>query len=378
MSSCMSAQNHIHSLLSVVQNRAQQIGELQQKEQTAAQGISDTSRDLVDRSNQHMNAFVTAVQFSDRLAQRLDHLSAMLNRPGSNLEPLAAAQARSLSKDVTAVAQDVSQTMQVLLQIWREGTAIYASGTIAGSIEQSLETRRQTAQSIVSRFSEIRAALRSTFKDAEALPDMITAAKQNFKRLEDNSRAVAYSAMNSSLLASRSQEARHAMSTLSFEVRDTANTCLSAVKASQRELETVAQNASFGIQELMDTGTALEQAITQYEGEIAAGQQRLDQLDALRNGAVSVTSKLLEQVQDAIHCMQDVEHISQELNDMATLLEQVDNPAPPSQEVLSEIWTSYSMDDERDVHSALYPGMEPASGETGAASDGDDLDDVFF
>ena len=378
MSSCMSAQNHIHSLLSVVQNRAQQIGELQQKEQTAAQGISDTSRDLVDRSNQHMNAFVTAVQFSDRLAQRLDHLSAMLNRPGSNLEPLAAAQARSLSKDVTAVAQDVSQTMQVLLQIWREGTAIYASGTIAGSIEQSLETRRQTAQSIVSRFSEIRAALRSTFKDAEALPDMITAAKQNFKRLEDNSRAVAYSAMNSSLLASRSQEARHAMSTLSFEVRDTANKCLSAVKASQRELETVAQNASFGIQELMDTGTALEQAITQYEGEIAAGQKRLDQLDALRNGAVSVTSKLLEQVQDAIHCMQDVEHISQELNDMATLLEQVDNPAPPSQEVLSEIWTSYSMDDERDVHSALYPGMEPASGETGAASDGDDLDDVFF
>ena len=128
----------------------------------------------------------------------------------------------------------------------------------------------------------------------------------------------------------------------------------------------------------MDTGTALEQAITQYEGEIAAGQKRLDQLDALRNGAVSVTSKLLEQVQDAIHCMQDVEHISQELNDMATLLEQVDNPAPPSQEVLSEIWTSYSMDDERDVHSALYPGMEPASGETGAASDGDDLDDVFF
>lgn len=378
ISSCMSAQNHIYSLLPIVQNRAQQISELQQKEQTAAQGIADTSRDLVGRTNRHMNAFVTAVQFSDRLAQRIDHLAAMLNRPGSNLETLAAAQARSLSRDVTAVAQEVSQTMQVLLSIWREGTAIYASGTIADSIEQSLETRRQTAQSIVSRFSEIRVALRSTFKDAEALPDMIAAAKQNFKRLEDNSRAVAYSAMNSSLLASRSQKARHAMSTLSFEVRDTANKCLTAVKASQRELDSVAQNAAFGIQELMDTGTALEQAITQYEGEIATGQKRFDQLDALRNAAVSVTSRLLEQVQDAIHCMQDVEHISQELNDMATLLEQVDNKEPPSQEVLSEVWNSYSMDDERHVHSALYPGTEPASYSAVVSADDDDLDDVFF
>ncbi len=378
ISSCLTAQNQIASLLQVVQSRAQQICALHQKEQTAAEGIADTSRGLVDRSNQHMNAFVTAAQFSDRLAQRLDHLAAMLSRPGSNLETLAAAQARSLSKDVTAVAQEVSRTMQVLLLIWREGTAIYTGGTIAASIEQGLETRRLTAQSIVSRFAEIRAALRSTFKDAEVLPSMIAAAKENFKRLEDNSRAVAYSAMNSSLLASRSQEARHAMSTLSFEVRDSANKCLSAVKASQRELETVAQNAASGIQELMDTGTALEQAITQYEREIEVGQNRLDQLDSLRNGAVSVTSSLLEQVQDALQCMQDVEHISEELNNMATLLENMDTPEPPSDDVLSEIWQSYSMDDERDVHRALYPGMAPASSQAIEVSDSDDLDDVFF
>jgi hypothetical protein len=378
LASCTSAQDRLSQLLQVARQRAEQINALQQKERIAAEGITDTSRDLVSRTNQHMNVFVTAAQFSDRLAQRLDHLAAILNRKGCNLEALAAAQARSLSKDVTTVAQEVSDTMQALLQIWREGTAIYSGGTIADSIEQSLDTRRKTAQSIVSRFSEIRAALRSTFKDAEALPDMIAAAKDNFQRLEDNTRAVAYSAMNSSLLASRSNKARHAMSALSFEVRDTAHKCLAAVQASQRELQAVAHNSAFGIQELMDTGTSLEEAITLYEGEIENGQQRLTQLDALRSGAVSVTSKLLEQVEAAIQCMRDVERISDELSDMASLLDQTANTTAPPHEVLLEVWNSYSMDDERHVHEALYPGLAQVPGETADTSDGDDLDDVFF
>lgn len=379
LASCRDGLALVSRLMQIVSARAEEISRLHTDERQAATAIAEAADALVQRSNQQMKVFVTAVQFSDRLAQRLDHLAQILNRDGQNVEALAAAHARSIAGDVTGVAEEVSTAMQALSEIWRKGAEIYSAGAIARSIEDSLDTRRETARFIVRQFAEIRDALNSTAKDADTLPGTIEAANQSFNRLESSTKSVAYSAMNSSLLASRSEEARHAMATLSFEVRATAAKCLAAVQGSQKELQTLAENSKFGVDDLISTGTALDQAITAYESEIELGQHRLDQLDQLRTQAADVTARLLELVQDAIQSMQEVLEVSDQLGDMAASLEDMPPAQAPDETVLAEIWDTYSMDDERAVHAALYPNAgQQITTPAEAEADSDDLDDVFF
>jgi hypothetical protein len=376
---CLEARDLLKSLLPIVANRATQIAALSVEEDKAADEISLKSDGLVETNKQHLKSFVTAIQFSDRLSQRLEHLSDMLIQKSAGVGPLAAAQAKHIANDVRDVANEVSATMERLSQTWREGAELYWSGEIAQSIERSLDTRGQTVELIVAKLDGVSKAIHSTGEDAKVLPETIAAANENFSLLQESAQEVANSAMNSTLIAARSGSAKDVMGTLSHEVRETASKCLEDVKLSQLALNAVGERGSFGLTELATTGSALEESVVVYEAEIGTGRARLADIDNLRASASKGADSLVGLVQTAIESMARVVSISDRLDALAAELEQNPESETPDPAVLSAIWNNYTMSEERDVHVQVF-GAPDEPGQVAAQSDADsdEIDDVFF
>jgi hypothetical protein len=376
---CLEARDLLKGLLPIVATRATQIAALSLEENKAAEEISLKSNELVETNKLHLKSFVTAIQFSDRLSQRLEHLSDMLTGKYAGIAPLAAAQAKHIAKDVRGVANEVSETMERLSQTWREGAELYWSGEIAQSIERSLDTRGQTVELIVAKLSGVSKAIHSTGEDAKILPETIAAANKNFSHLEESAQEVANSAMNSTLIAARSGNAKDVMGTLSHEVRDTASKCLEDVKLSQLALNAVGERGSFGLSELAQTGSALEESVVVYKSEIGTGRARLADIDTLRGSASKGADSLVRLVQTAIDSMAKVMSISDRLDALAKELEQPPEKQMTDPAVLAAIWDNETMSEERDVHVEVF-GAPDDHGQVAppAAGESDEIDDVFF
>ncbi|MFT7311535.1 MAG: hypothetical protein ACI853_002034 [Paracoccaceae bacterium] len=381
LSSCREGGKSIGTLLPQVQARKTALSALVTDEHKAAQTISTTSQSLGQDTKTELKTFISAIQFSDRMAQRLDHMAQMLSYEDPHLRQLAAAQATSISVDITAVGAQVRATIAALSRISKRGAELFSQGAIAATIEHSLSTRAETVRVITADLSNVRRALEAARNDATLSRQTIDAAGEALLLLENGSREVANASVNSSLLAARSGEARGALATLSSEVRDTAMQCLKSVEGSKQALNALSEVSARAQDALINAGNALDASVSAYQGQIGAGRDRLDTLNTLRSSAGKSTQHLLALLDEVVISMDAVDGIARNLGQLSAELSQhasATDIGTPDFALLKQIWDTYTMDEERSIHASFFPNMPGISAIADTAPADDDIDDLFF
>lgn len=376
-SSCADAAETLRGLKPQLAERRSVLVQLGHAETRASEDLAGRARRLSDEGKRHIKIFITAMQFSDRLAQRLDHVSQMLEEDPRQVARLGAAQARRCAQDIFEIARETGQTMALLADLGRQGAALFSDGALAKAISDALSKRAETVSMVRSEMARVDTVIAKAQTNAAEAARTAEATGEAFAQLSDGSKSLAIASINSMLFSARSGRASGPLVALSIEVRQTAADCLAAVGGGQSGLNALISRNDQAHEQLVTATDALTKAVKDYDGLTEAGEQRLEQINTLRGSAQTGAETLLTLVQAVDRSLEAMDQVGQRLNDLAAQLDAVPGQITPDPAVLTRIWASYTMDEERTVHAELYadtPGMAPAAAEEAAET----LDDLLF
>ncbi|MCR9151247.1 MAG: hypothetical protein NXH83_13820 [Rhodobacteraceae bacterium] len=348
---------------------------LEARERDAAMIMSRKGDDIKAASRQQIKGFVTAIQFADRLAQRLDHLGTILEHDDPHIRALARAQAHSISGAMRVTATQTRSCMDAIASLSEDGSRLFLAGTIADTIQESLFKRDQAAQRVAQGMNALDSNIRGTRTLIDRTMDAHEKVENHFGILAVSSKQVATTAINSVLLVSRGGPAQGALTALSAEVRLTATQCLAAVGGCQAALNVLVELTTHSQAEIVKQADCLSEAVVRFRKEIAASKTRLDELNALSARAgeridtmLSVVASVTDGVQRVLDLADSIDAIAEDLDIAAP-----DNSAPDPA-ILASIWDIYTMDEERSVHAEVFADF----GVTAPQAVTSDLDDDFL
>jgi hypothetical protein len=348
-----------------------------ERERTVGGLIAAEAETLRGRGKSQLKAFVGTVQFSDRLAQRLDHLGSILAYDDGHARRLAAAQIASICAAIRETADHAAAAAGEIGAIGRAGGELFLAGEIAESIRDSVRRRAGAADAIGREMAGVEAALGRTRESVADAATAMTEARACFATLESCARRVASASINSTLLSARAGAASAPLTTLSLEVRLVAAQCLAAVGGCQAAMGGLSEIGAAAHGELLEELDALGRALGDYRTEVAAGAARLDSLTTLSSRAAARMAEMGREVGALDRAIARIRGLADALE--AVGRDCARGPAEQEQAdpaILTALWDLYTMDEERAVHAELFaaPSARPAV----AASAAVDLDDVFF
>ena len=331
---------------------------------------------LATKARTCMKDFVTVIQFSDRLAQRLEHLIEMFAVGQPHTTWLAARQAGGTASDLAQVLAELDRAAKTLADLSEESKALFSKGEIANALRHSLQTRSEAIQEVSSQVAGVRKAIGSARQDIKTLEKTTGSLTSNLKALEAKAKDVTAAGVNSALLAARSQGASSPLTVLSSEVRQTAQKTLEVIQYSREILNGLTDRSIDRQQRIFDRGSELEEAIAAFQRECKQGGTRLDSLNLLRGKAADDAGRLVQELTAVTAASEAVSGIVERLRGLETAYGGVQPTEEPDAEALSAVWDSYTMEEERDLHRSLYPDHAEAAPVSDAASD--DIDDLLF
>ena len=380
LNSCNRAGFALGALPERVAAPRQRLDKLGAEERRAADAVTGRARQLTQDGRHHLKSFVSAMQFSDRLAQRLDHLSAMLGYADGHVARLAAAHAQSCSDDIACISADVRTTMGLLAELGHAGAQVFSEGELARTIAAALSARAELTQLVTEELSSVQKVVENAKAEAEYTTEMASATNASFDGLKDASKNLTLASFNSMLVSNRYSKACGPMKVLSKEVRQIASDCLGAVDRARSSIGDMTSGSEAAQQDLVTAAGALEERVGEFRGRTSAGEQRLADINAMRKTSQDCAQNLLYMVDAVTDSMARVDHVGSRLSTLATsLLEAQQTDAPVDAARISAIWDSYTMDEERQVHIKVFPDIPSADLAAGPADTADDdIDDLLF
>ncbi len=375
--SCRQALDDMQDLPAELDRDRTAIGTLERDEARAASELSSRALRLVSGGKANLKVFVTAMQFSDRLAQRLDHLDQMLAMDDPHVHEIARAQALDCRAAIQDIADEVRETMQDMARTGREGATLFSEGAIADMIAETMSRRTQVIDAVRAQVVRIDHLLDEVQTDADRITQAGVAATESIDTLTDSSERLAAASVNSLLLASHIGDLGAPLIVLSKEVRQVATQCLEDVKACQQQINDLTRDSEADHGQLSTASSQLTEAIKAQEGLHASGEARLTRINTLRNTALGGAETLLTLVDEVDTGMAALDDVGRALGALKVNAQGL-NTVPPDPEFMARIWDMYTMEEERSVHRSLYPDIPPAEDSPEAAPDEDDLDDLFF
>ena len=379
--SCRSAGAILAPLCLLLERKAEALALHASREREAARQAQKRALTLTRHAQEQMKELITAIQFSDRRAQRLDHLSRMSTDADPHVALLAGAQARSIALDTIDVSRQVAATMRDLSEIGRKGAIFFTRGVVTEQIERGLNERASTVDQVDADISIVQNTLESASGDAQAAREQIAEAARKFQTLEDGSKELTNAAINASLIALRAGGTRGPLTTLSSEVRDIAAQCLEAEGTSRTALHTLIGSNLQAQEDIVAAGVALEFSVEQYREKLSSSRRNLADLDAFRNQASQRAGVLIDLMEMVGHDMDALRDAAEALLALGEKLLETQVNGTPEPGPMAEIWALYSMEEERAVHRKLFgsDGLEDAApAEHKPSSSGDDIDDILF
>lgn len=377
LANCRQASCDLDDLRPLIEKRHVAIVELAQQEFLIARKITTRAGSLTREGQEHLKTFVTAIQFSDRLSQRLTHLGQVIAYDDPGLFRLSAAHAHHLAKDIMAICNQIRFTMEALTGIGRAAFDIFNDDSITNTVGISVNSRRETIEEIVLQIEPVTKTVGIAKQDAAKSKAAMAEATNQFVHLEEISSHVAVAAINSTLVASRTARARNALTTISSEVRQTATQCLATVKGSKAAMDSLHQ-ATAGAQDLiLNAGTSLALAVLSYSEQNAQNEKRLKNINKLKSHAAQTSENLLAHLQTVVLNLENIESIANKLLDLGENYLQRAGDETPDPNLLSRIWGIYTMDEEREIHASLFEDS-PKKQAANAPALGDDLDMLLF
>ena len=359
-------------------------------EKKALESLAASERQLAERivgkagalsaeGKGHLKGLVTAMQFSDRFAQRLEHFAAMTKSDDGHLAHLAAAQAKGIVSDLESTAESVRTCMEGMSRLGRDGAALFTEGAIVEAITQLVTSRTEILAPIVEDLAEAEAVIGALTKEAQHAAECAEAAQESFKSLETSCKAVSIASINSMLLSRQSGSTRGSLSFLSNEVRDTAVRCLAALGGSQASLRSALSQTEEAHTPLISASQVLDDAVSRFQTETEADRARLEDVRKLGREAGTAADELVAIVGHVDVAMAAVTEVGQRLGAAATALSAKPATGAPDPELLAEFWDSYTMDDERLIHAEVFAGVAGAEApQAETPSDEDDVGDLLF
>lgn len=337
--------------------------DLSREEIRAAADVTARAEALATESKGKVKSFVSAIQFSDRIAQRIAHLESMLVGADSHVRKLAAAHAKSMSDDIAKVHGDITASMNSLAEIARTCVRFLGEGEISAAVRRGLNTRAEIGTAMNVEFERINAALVEVRRDTEQAATSTRDTQRAFDTLEGASKMVATAAINSTLHASRSGNARGALAILSQEVRETAALCLAAVGGSQAALNAITGRSANAVERVLTSGEGLNDLLVRFREDSEAGHRRLAELDRVREKTGDDAAALTSLIMDLRTNTSALAGVAAALAELAEALSQGKADGSPDHCRLAAIWDTYTMDEERRVHAdvlADIPGTLPS------------------
>lgn len=351
---------------------------LAQEEAGVARAIGQQAGTLAHDGRAMLKVFVTAMQFSDRLTQRLDHIRGMLDHGTGCTRRLASAQLTSCAADARRVAGEVRTAMRALADHGRRGAALFASGQIAEAIDAGLALRRETAGIVLSDVARVREAIERADAEADFIETTTRAAQQDFAALEASAKRVGIASINAMLLSARAGDTRGPLSVLAQEVRQVATRCLAAVGGSEASLNALVGDRENARETLREGHAAIDARVSAFAAVTEAEHARLARINELRDSATGRADLLVERAGAVEAAMDAVEVTGSALSALAETLAAGAGTQAPDFAVLARVWDSYTMDEERQVHAAVFSEAPAAAEAPKAASGAAGLDDVLF
>ncbi|SMX27482.1 Methyl-accepting chemotaxis protein 2 [Pelagimonas phthalicica] len=375
--SCDSASDAMGALPPKLAEGRAVLDQLSQEEARAAEQISTRADRLVQSGKSKLKSFVSAMQFSDRLAQRLDHIAFLLEMDDPHITRIAKAQAADCTRDIADISGEVRDTMRAMADLGRDGAALFSEGEIAALISEAMKRRDELLTMVSNEVVQVDAVLEAVHRDATEISQATQDAGEKFSQLLDAAERLSMASVNSLLLAARNGDKGAPLAVLASEVRQTATDCLADVAKCRKSLNGIMSSRDDARESLTKASEDLSSAISQHASIGKDSEDRLDQINSLSQTALDCAESLIAMVEAVHHSMSAVDAVGTALLDLSAQ-DMPEVTAPPDQGKLSQCWALYTMDEERAVHAELYPddALQGAAADT--AEDSDDLDDIFF
>ncbi|MCT4557598.1 MAG: hypothetical protein N4A61_06005 [Pelagimonas sp.] len=373
---CNSVETGFKSLPDKLSLGRKRIVDLEHQERTAASQLSARATRLVSDSKKNLKNFVTAVQFSDRLAQRLDHIGQMLDMDDPHTSHLAAENLRDCAKIMAEISVDLRRILDDAAHLGRVGAELLSQGHIADLVSQAFTERETLIDMVTAEISDVDALLASVKADADAIAAAGEDAAASCEDLEESARRLFASSLNSLLLAARAGDRGAPLGVLATEVRSTANRCHSDVDLARELISQLAEFGADGRNRLQEASVELSQSTSAHAELGVQGAHRLSEIDRLRNDTLGLSQTLLMLIDGVHERMHVLDETGSQLVELSNSVH-ADLIIPPTPTDLGNVWDLYTMEEERDIHRRLYPDFAPEEAET-TPSSSDDLDDLFF
>lgn len=351
------------------------LAELEGRAREAAVVVARNVQEIKASSREQIKGFVTAIQFADRLAQRLDHLGTILGFDDGHIRALARAQAVSIAAAMRSTAEQTRSCMQAIAALSENGSRLFLAGTVADTIQTGLQSRDRAAQRVAQGIGALDSNIQGTRTLIERAVEAHGEVENNFKLLEISSKQVATTAINSVLLVSRGGPAQGALAALSSEVRLTATQCLAAVGGCQAALNALVHLTTENQVEIITQADRLSAAVGRFRAEVASSKQQLEELQTLSGRASGRIEEMLVVVARVNDGMQSIAVLADAIDAIAAALDlSTQSGSAPDPAVLARIWDIYTMDEERSVHAEVFADFGVAAPAPPEAA----LDDDFL
>ncbi|MCC5986942.1 MAG: hypothetical protein JJT95_04620 [Pararhodobacter sp.] len=321
-------------------------------------------------------ALITAIQFSDALSQRLEHVMAILAAApaqGRVLEGLAAAQIDALAEDAGAVLSELGGVMDRLAETGA-GAAEALQSQEGMQAEALLSNRRNDLAEGQSLQALVMPSLDAAQAGADTIRQQIDQARTRYDRLSETADGVNLSAINATLLTARGRATQAAMAVLSESVRASARECDSqsaACRTAMEKLDGAVSEAGFPT--LAQAAGALREALETCAAGLAAAEDDLARLADMREHVSDATLALVAGIEAGQTALARVSPAIARLRESAAGLGGGVQPGPEDATALAEMAEHYTMPREREVHAAFAGQPEEAPVTTRQ-----ELGDIFF
>ncbi len=330
------------------------------------------------------NAIVDLIgifQFSDELAQRLDHVGQIHDR-GPALGKLAAAHLRALGADLDTIRNDAMQRLMRLAHVATEaGELVNADGYSLDTLN-AVEFQRATLDSTIQHSELVKNATSDAEENIRMLQAAMDAALASLETLREIYQQVTQASHTSMVMAAREGgAARGALTVLSTAVNDAAEDCVVAFERAERNLRDLQGASTTRFERVYEELAVWTQTLATAFGDLSEIESGLTQLNAMIEDNRTVQDDFAYAVSGAMNIVARLSGLPERANELANLVDQ--DTVPPAQ-AMEEIRAIYSMESERILHDEIAEGHNPAGRMSGtqkeppAIPETQDIGDIFF
>ncbi|MFN3260387.1 MAG: hypothetical protein ACE37J_07490 [Pikeienuella sp.] len=353
-------------------------------------GLGGAARSYAEAVSRETSSLVAAIQFSDSLAQRVEHVTTMIDgaegREGA-VRALVAAQLDALAADARASAAGADRSMARLASEGVHVRDVFGAAEDEGAAGAALRFRRSDLQKIAAQRGAAADAARIASESGASVRALLSEAKERFAGLTRSSAGINLSAINAMLLTARSGASRAALGVLSDAVRECAQECAArggeCSEALRRLSEAAAPERGAAI---VETSSAFSAALEDTERRLRDAEEALAEFETMRREAAETSGRLLPSVRGAREALAQVAASAAGLSEIAREFRIAAPPSPPAAALLEDLFELYTMEREREVHLAVVgggkarrrdaPAPKPAAEAAAAAEDA--LADILF